>query len=168
MHFMQKRPRIDLAKTKSEYIADLLGYVTFLIALLFMLDHWQQLPDQVALHFNAKGEADRWGGKKQILWLPLLTVVVGYGLHVLEKHPECYNFPRRFNEKNAADFYLLGRKVVNRVKNLMLILFAMLLVDLVCLAMQMQHPLHPWLWPTLLLSLVAVVGRGLYLQAKIQ
>lgn len=39
---------------------------------------WNQLPQQVAMHWNAKGEIDRYGDKTELLLLPFLLPVLVY------------------------------------------------------------------------------------------
>jgi uncharacterized membrane protein len=41
---------------------------------------WEPLPDRYPAHFNARGEPDRWGGKRGMLVLPLAATGVFVGL----------------------------------------------------------------------------------------
>lgn len=43
------------------------------ISAAMILVHWNDLPDQVAMHFNAKGEPDRLGTKSELFILPVIS-----------------------------------------------------------------------------------------------
>lgn len=36
--------------------------------------HWSDLPEQVPMHFNAQGIADRYGDKRELLILPVISL----------------------------------------------------------------------------------------------
>ena len=62
-----KRPKLKIPKTKSEWIWDGVGYVSFLGTLIFLIAIWKELPSAIPAHFNAAGEISRWGTKGELL-----------------------------------------------------------------------------------------------------
>ena len=38
--------------------------------------HWNDLPDQLPMHFNAKGKADKYGERSSIFILPILGAIL--------------------------------------------------------------------------------------------
>ena len=58
-----------------------------------------------------------------------ILVIVSCGNGTYEtKHPEWHNYPKRMNEENVEQFYLLSRKILNQTKNLCLIIFSVIIV----------------------------------------
>ena len=64
------RPKINIPKTKSEWIWDTIGFLFYLGSILLLIFVWNKLPSEVPAHYNALGEVDRWGSKWELLILP--------------------------------------------------------------------------------------------------
>lgn len=47
---------------------------------IYLAITWDNIPDQVPLHYNFKGEADRMGSKAELAWLIPLVMIGLYGL----------------------------------------------------------------------------------------
>ena len=63
-------------KNKNELLLILLSLLPFVyIAIL-----WRNLPESLPMHWNINGEIDRWGSRREILLIPLLTSVLSYFL----------------------------------------------------------------------------------------
>jgi hypothetical protein len=92
------------------WLCKFFGNTHFLIAI------WKELSSAIPAHFNAAGEITRWGSKRELLILPVMGMFMTLFTQILEKYPESHNYPTRFNESNAAQFYLHSRKMVNRIK----------------------------------------------------
>lgn len=54
----------------------LIGIV--LLPFLYLAYVWNDLPDEVPLHYNIKGEVDRYGDKSELILIPILTSVLIY------------------------------------------------------------------------------------------
>lgn len=129
-----QRPKLDIPKTKGEKIWDLFGYSIYFGTIIFIILVWGSLPDKVPAHFNFAGEVDRWGSKWELIIFPFIGVFLLLFMQFIEKVPETYNYPKRFNESNAAQFYLQSRKMMNQLKNIMLIIFALITIESILIA----------------------------------
>ena len=49
-----------------------------LIPALYLAMIWNILPDKVPLHWNYKGEIDRWGSKTELIWIVFLLTLPTY------------------------------------------------------------------------------------------
>lgn len=58
----------------------LIGIV--LLPFLYLAYVWNQLPAKVPLHYNIKGEIDRYGDKSELILIPILTSVLMYIIFV--------------------------------------------------------------------------------------
>lgn len=130
-----KRPKLNIQKTLSERMWDVIGYSFYIGMLILLIFIWNDLPDQVPAHYNAQGEVDRLGSKWELLILPTVSLFLLLFLQVLEKYPEWHNYPKKFTESNAKVFYLASRKLINQIKNLSLIVFALILYNTVAIAL---------------------------------
>lgn len=47
---------------------------------------WNDLPEQVPLHWNLQGEVDRWGSRSELWLIPVVTTVLIYIIFLLVPH----------------------------------------------------------------------------------
>jgi uncharacterized membrane protein len=69
---------------------------------------YNALPEQVAVHFNFWGEADRWGGKAVVLVVVILAVIIYAGISVGEFFPQLLNIPARLIDDNEKKVYRIA------------------------------------------------------------
>ncbi|WP_018479375.1 SdpI family protein [Pontibacter roseus] len=55
---------------------EILLWVIALLPFLYLALVWNELPEQVPVHFNLKGEADGWAGKTALIGIIFFTTVV--------------------------------------------------------------------------------------------
>ncbi len=55
---------------------EILLWVIILIPLAYLAWVWNDLPEQVPVHFNSKGEADGWAGKTAMIFIVLATTAL--------------------------------------------------------------------------------------------
>jgi nitrate reductase NapE component len=113
------------------------------------------------------GEVDRWGTKWELIILPIVGAFIFVLMEVLEKYPEVHNYPQRFNESNAEKFYLLSRKLVNQLKNICLIIFALILFESVSIALGWGYGFGMWFLPITILGTGVPIVVGIIKQKKI-
>jgi uncharacterized membrane protein len=63
------------------------------------------LPEQVAVHFNFWGEADKYGGKVVVLVVPVLAIIIYAGISIGEFFPQLLNIPVKLTEYNEKNVY---------------------------------------------------------------
>lgn len=148
------RPVLHLPRTKSEWIADILGLIFFISSIIFLMIAWSTIPDQVPGHYNAAGEVDRWGSKYELFILPIIGVFLWLMMAIFEKFPHIHNYPARINEANAEAFYITSRKMLNATKNICLILFGLILIQSIRVALGWTDSLGIWFLPVFLLATI--------------
>lgn len=163
-----KRPKLNIPKTKSEWVWDIFGYGIYFASAIFLIASWSRLPEKVPAHYNAFGVVDRWGSKWELILLPIITTFLLIFLQLLEKHPEVHNYPARLNESNAAEFYLLSRKLLNQMKNICLILLSALLVESISIALGWGSILGKWFLSVLFISMFFPIVVMIVKQRKIK
>ena len=163
-----KRPKIKIFKSKSEWIWDIIGYSFYLGSLIFLIYNWNRLPDLVPAHYNALGDVDRWGSKMELFILPIVGAFIALLMQLFEKFPESHNYPERLSKENIKEFYLLSRKLVNQIKNICLIIFALTLIESVSIALGMGNGFGVWFLPISILSVLIPIVLGIIKQKKIR
>ena len=73
-------------------------WLIVIMPIIYLAIVWSQLPEKVALHFNLKGNIDRYGSKNELLLLVLLLTALNVGIYFL-----LTNMYRIDPKKNAAD-----------------------------------------------------------------
>lgn len=162
------RPKIKIPKKKSEWIFDIIGYTAYIASIIFLISVWNSLPDEVPAHYNALGEVDRWGKKYELLILPIVSGFLLLMLQIFEKFPEIHNYPSRFNETNAEQFYLVSRQMMNMMKNISLLVFALILLKSVSIALNWTNGSGALFLPLLLIGVALPIIISLLRQRKIK
>src|SRR5699024_4949850 len=142
-----ERPKLKIPKTKSEWVWDIIGYSFYIGSILLLIIIWGRLPEEVPAHYNALGEVDRWGSKFELLILPVVGAFILLLMQIFERFPEVHHYPQRFNESNAKAFYLNSRKVINQLKNICLVIFAIILFESISIALGWSSGLGKWFLP---------------------
>lgn len=133
---LTKRPKMEIPKTKSEWLMDIIGYIALAIMLVVLFMNWSELPNEVPAHFDGSGNVDRWGTKWELLILPGIGIAMHFFLMILEKFPEKHNYPARINESNAEVFYRNSRQTLNYMRNIINILFAYIVYRTIVIALE--------------------------------
>lgn len=160
---MEKQPILKIPKSRFEWSLDLVSVVVFIGAIAYLVMKWTTIPNLVPGHYNAAGEVDRWGGKAELLILPIIGIFIWAGMTVLEKFPHAFNYPYRL-EKNIEAQYRNARLLVNVLKNEGLWLFTYLMWIDVQIAIGNAKSMSPAFLPACLivtvLTIVIFLVRG--------
>jgi uncharacterized membrane protein len=162
-----KRPKINIPKTTSEKIWDLIGFSFYIGSIIFLFSVWRILPDQVPGHYNGLGEVDRWGSKWELIILPVISFFLFLMMQLFEKNPEWHNYPSRFNESNAKAFYLLSRKMLNIEKNICLLVLQSIHIESIMVALGWLKGLGVWFLPLAFLFVFLPIIVQIIKQRKI-
>lgn len=168
MSYSWERSKLKIPKTKSEWIWDVIGFSFYIGSILLLIFIWNKLPDKVPGHYNALGEVDRWGSKSELFILPVIGLFIIFLMQIFERAPEFHNYPKRLNESNAEQFYLLSRKMINQIKNLCLIIFALIVFESISIAMGWGGGFGVWFLPLALILAFIPIVMGILRQRKIK
>ncbi|HMX41925.1 MAG TPA: DUF1648 domain-containing protein [Saprospiraceae bacterium] len=120
---IESRPVLDLSITPADRLLDVLAAVT-LLALLLLPAYWYEwLPERIPHHFDALGQADRWGSKAGIWVLPALGVGLYLLLTLLNRAPHRFNYISRITPENAAYQYRNATTMIRVLRLLILSVF---------------------------------------------
>ena len=119
--------KLDKQKMSPLQIAyEVLAGLGLLVHLVLIARAWASLPSTIPVHYGFSGQPDAWGGKIELLELPVVSVLLYFGLTLLARYPHKFNYPWTINERNSEQQYRLARSLVGAVKGLLVWLFAVL------------------------------------------
>ena len=168
MNLTKKRPKLNIPKTKSEWVWDILGYSCYVGSIILLIIVWGKLPDKAPAHINGAGEVTRWGSKWVLAIIPTIGLFSGLFMQAFEYYPEIYNYPKRFNESNAKQFYLNGRKMINQMKNIMLSISSLMLLEMTLIALDWHNGFGKWFLPLIISAIFIPMIIGMIRQSKIK
>lgn len=122
----QKRPDSLPETTPVDVILEVAGYMTILGVWIFVLMHYPKLPDTIATHFNALGEADGYGGKASLFALPAISTIMFAGITILSRFPRVFNYPVKITPENALRQYTLAVRLLRILKLAVVIMFGVI------------------------------------------
>ncbi|MEN9340305.1 MAG: hypothetical protein RIQ62_1617 [Bacteroidota bacterium] len=120
---MNNRPKIELELTLFDKALEILGWISVLVIWILVITNYITLPDSIPIHYNSMGVADRFGGKENILTLPIVATVLFIGLTMLNKFPHLFNYPTPITEDNALRQYTYATRLLRYLKFIILVIF---------------------------------------------
>ena len=67
----------------------------------WLLVRYPSLPDTVASHFDASGQADDWGPRWSVLVLAVVMLLLSLGVAAPSTRPQWFNYPLEITERTA-------------------------------------------------------------------
>ncbi|NOS55526.1 MAG: DUF1648 domain-containing protein [Cyclobacteriaceae bacterium] len=80
---------------------ELVIFIVAILPIIFLFSVWDQMPDKLALHYDFKGEIDRWGSKQEIVPFAVLPLVINLVLLLVSK----------FKVKKSTENYYLVKLI---------------------------------------------------------
>ncbi len=68
--------------------------------LAYLAAVWQKLPEKVPMHYNIRGEVDRYGNRKELLFLLIGMFALNIGLYFLLTNLDRIDPKRKYNANN--------------------------------------------------------------------
>ncbi len=152
-----RRPLLNIPKTKMEVLHDAASIVILIGTFVYLYWVWPTISDNVPIHFNASGEADRWGSKGLLIVLPIINVILYAGFAILSKYPHVYNYVREITEENAHRQYLNARMLMSWIKLETVALFGYVEWGMIQAASGNEDGLGLWFVPVVIILVLSTV-----------
>ena len=81
-------------------VIDLFGLALAIAPYVWLLGVYDSLPDRVPTHFGPS-EADAWGSKRSIWWVPSIGLAFYLAMTVVGYFPKIWNLPVQLTEQNV-------------------------------------------------------------------
>jgi uncharacterized membrane protein len=124
----ETRPKLDLPVTVMDRMLESAAWSALLILWGLAVFFYLRLPETIPTHFNIHGEADDWGGKAFLFFLPVLATVILTGITLLQRVPHIFNYPVKITPQNAARQYVYAVRMLRFLKISMTLIFIMITI----------------------------------------
>lgn len=152
---MKNQPILELPYTLAERWLDVAAWLFVTIGFALALGYYADLPEQIPTHFNAAGEADKFGSKNTIFLLPLLSFILVAGLIYLLRFPHKFNYLNKITPENAVFEYRRMRIMLRVVNVLTSLLFLVITWDILQVASGGSKGLSVWFWVVFIVLMIA-------------
>jgi hypothetical protein len=144
---MESRPKIKLTLSPTDKKLELFGKI--LLALMWgsSIYIFLKLPVIIPTHFNASGRVDGHGNKITFLILPVFATLIYWGLTVLNKYPQVFNYLTEITEENAQRQYSIATKMLRFMKLAILIIFSLVILFTYLTIIGVTNGLGIWFLP---------------------
>lgn len=109
---MNKRPILNLPPTPAETIVQVATGFTLLAAWGTAIWLYKDLPDTIAVHFDASGNPNGYGNKNMIFVMPGISTIIAIILALLSTIPHQFNYLATITVDNAERQYRGGRMLL--------------------------------------------------------
>lgn len=152
---MKNQPVLDLPKTTAEIWLDAGAWLFATLGFALALGYFPDLREQIPTHFNASGEADKFGSKNTIFLMPVLSLVMVAIFVFLSKFPHKFNYLNKITPENAESEYRKMRMVLRVVNTLTSLMFLIITWDILQAANGTGKNLSLWFWLVFLALMIA-------------
>ena len=122
----ENRPKIRPVLTFSDHLAEAFSILVLVAMWAFFVYAFTLLPDTIPIHFDFKGNPDRYGGKATLIFLPILTTILYLGLTVINRYPHIFNYPVKITEENALKQYTYATRMIRMLKLIIILMFSVI------------------------------------------
>ena len=154
-NMFRKQPQIEVKPTETDKKIIIAGWLLTAVHLITVLSFYATLPKTIPIHFNLMGEPDAYGHKNTLWVLPLLNLVLYYGMTQLatKLKPWKYNYPVKVTEKNAPRLYAMNMRMMTLVNLGITVLFFAISLHTIALAQSFDFLNLGWLMLALIMAL---------------
>lgn len=114
---------METGYTVFQKVLEVISIAILIIFILYIVGIWGSLPDKIPGHYSASGIVDRWGSKYELLFLPIVAVVMYTGLTAIEFFPKTWNVPDSKREENKISVYAIMKTMLIGIKIEILVTF---------------------------------------------
>ncbi|WP_338730848.1 DUF1648 domain-containing protein [Mangrovimonas cancribranchiae] len=154
--FFDDRPKIKLTKTKLDIFLEYLAFGLLVVSTIYAIYHYGNLPEKIPMHFNHKGEVNRYDNKDSIWVINLIGFAVVYFMYYLTKFPHTFNYPQKITPENAEKFYSDAVKMMRYTNAAMGLLFALITFEIVQIALNNSLAMLPVVTGVIITIVVAI------------
>ena len=157
------RPKIKVPFEGIDIFLELVSITMLLLMWIYLIIEYPDLPETIASHFNAKGEADDFSSKSYLWFLPIIATGMYIGLFILNKHPHVHNYMVNITEENALKNYRFSTRIVRITNTLTVIMFTYIIYYIIQSAKESELQFSSWFVPIVIVcSLLLPIGIYLY------
>ncbi len=144
---MEPRPKLTLTLSPVDKTLELISKLCLATMWGLTIYTYAKLPTTIPIHFNASGQADNYGDKTTLLFLPALATVLYFGLTILNNYPHIFNYMTPITEKNAQKQYSIATRLLRFIKLAILLIFSLVILFVYLTITGVTNGLGGWFLP---------------------
>jgi uncharacterized membrane protein len=117
------RPKINIPLKPIDNAIEICSITIIFLMWAHTIAEYPDLPNTIASHFNAAGEADGFSDKSFLWLIPFLTIGMYVGLFFLNRYPHLHNYMVNITEDNAFEQYTFSTRILRVVNFLCVLMF---------------------------------------------
>lgn len=121
--------KLKLKKSKYDILVEIVCLILLIGVLIYLVLNWNSIPERIPGHYNAMGEIDRMGSKKELLVLPIISWLMYLGMTVLERFPQIWNTGVTVTAENKERVYRVLKNMLSTMKLIMVAVFVYLTIN---------------------------------------
>jgi len=154
----KQRPKLVVPAKRLERGLNGITLIILIGSIVYWCMQWTHLPSRLPIHFNAKGEADRWGSRWILLTIPAFSLLLYIGLAKLSRYPHLYNYPVEITEQNAESQYVMARQLICWIKLEVVMMFGYFEWSTIRVAQDPSSGMGTWLLPIIFFVLFGTIA----------
>lgn len=128
---MKILPKIKIQLTLIDHIAEAVGWLLLMTIWFITIFFYNDLPEEIPVHFNLSGEANSFANRSLIFFLPVIATLLFLLLTFINKHPDKFKYPVNLTKENVIKQYEMATKMVRYIKLLIMIIFLMIIIEVI-------------------------------------
>lgn len=157
-------PNLKITPSSSDRLADFVSLAILVLAWIFLLSTYANMPEIVPIHLDGSGKADGFANKTSLFIGPSISIIIYIVLTYLNKYPQIYNYPSVINENNAAQYYTIGSRMIRYLKLSVMIVFLLIQFEIFAIAKGIEFDIGVW---SLIIPLTIILAPTIYFIVRI-
>ena len=123
---IKNQPKFKPQPTTLDTRLEWAGYLLLLISWIFAIWVYAESPEQIATHFDIKGQPNNYGSKIVVLLLPLFSTVTFAGMTLINNYPHTFNYPTKITPENMKQQYRAAMRLIRWLKISIVLVFLLI------------------------------------------
>jgi Domain of unknown function (DUF1648) len=109
------RPRLRIPYESFDIIIECISITLLLLMWFYAISEYSQMSEIVVSHFNTKGEADGFGNKNVVWFIPSIATAIYLLLFIINRFPHIHNYMVNITKVNAYKNYKFSARVLRNI-----------------------------------------------------
>jgi len=144
---MNKNPKTKVKPTQFTQTLEIINYFLIVIFWVITALAYKYLPEEIPTHYNGLGEADAYGDKITIFFLPLIATVLFVILTITAKKPHTFNYSVVITSENVGAQYKNAMRFMQSLNLFVLLIFIFIDYKTIQIALNKADSIGVWFLP---------------------
>ena len=110
---------MKLKNNKIDWIIELICLILLVGVTAYFIFNWSSIPDKIPVHYDWEGNIDRWGNKKEMIILPIMSWFLYLMITGLQQLPLAWNTGVKITAENEERVYRMLKYMLETMKLIM-------------------------------------------------